>query len=62
MSLRQLRLWPGGVCRYLSLPLCDSRSRPGSGLKGNGGCDADKSLSDTVGVWLCPVCRADNWC
>ena len=61
MSLRQLRLWPGGVCRYLSLPLCDSRSRPGRGLKGNGRNEADKSLSDTVGSGfaLC-VCRENK--
>lgn len=55
VSLRQLRLCPGGECRHLSLPLCESRSRAGRGLRGNGGCDADKGPLDSVGsgFFLC---------
>ena len=55
MSLRQLGLWPGGVCRSLSLLLRDGGSRAGRGLEEKPGWDAAKSLSVSVEVSLRPV-------
>ena len=56
--LKQLRLWSGGVCRCLSLPLCESRNGPGGDWREMVGCN---TISVGRGLSLPCVYREHWW-